>query len=128
MNEGPVNFKPSDVDLRSSYPPLVGSMGSTEAEIAAAMIVRTCQVNGDAWQDVPAPMIGKVIKNDIAAMIEPFHSLNGNPFCRPSIQRLVDSGCAEWVGEPGRVIRFTRKGLEGLEKHVVGVATSGSGR
>jgi hypothetical protein len=113
-----VDFKPSDVSLCASFPPLVATMGHTEAELAAAMLVRTCQVRGDAWQDVDTRMLGEVITEDLRTKHEPFHSMNGNPFCRPDAFDLVERGCAEWVGEPGWVLRFTQRGLEMLRKHV----------
>jgi hypothetical protein len=111
-----VDFKPSDVNLCSSFPPLVGTMGRTEAECAAALLVRACQVLGDAWQDVETRTLGEVIKADLEAKREPVHSMNRNPFCRPDAYDLVKRGCAEWVGEPGKVLRFTPQGLDGLRK------------
>jgi hypothetical protein len=113
-----VDFKPTDVNLCDSFPPLVGTMGRTEAELAAALLVRACQVLGDAWQDVEVRALGAVIRDDLAAKREPFHSMNRNPFCRPDAYDLVQRGCAEWVGEPGQVLRFTPKGFDGLRKVV----------
>lgn len=113
-----VDFKPSDVNLCSSFPPLVGTMGRTEAELAAALLVRVCQVRGDAWQDISAVAIGEVIREDLQAGREPFASMNRNPFCRPDVYDLVKRGCAEWVGEPGRVLRFTQRGLDALRRVV----------
>ena len=111
------DFKPSDVNLCDSFPPLVGTMGRTEAEIAAALLVRACQVRGDAWQDVDVRTLGEVIKADLEAEREPLHSMNGNPFCRPDAYDLVELCCAEWV-EPGKALRFTQKGLDSLRKVV----------
>lgn len=113
-----VDFKPSDVSLLDSMPPLVDTMGRAEAEAAAALIVRTCQARGDAWQDVGPRAIGEVIRADLEAKREPFHSLNHNPFFRPDPSSLVKCGCAEWVGQPGGAVRFTAKGFEGLRRVV----------
>jgi hypothetical protein len=110
------DFKPSDVDMCSSFPPLVGTMGSSEAECAAALVVRACQVQGDAWQDIDVHTLRGVIRADLEAKRNPVHSMNRNPFCRPDACDLVKLGCAEWVGEPGKVLRFTQRGLDGLRK------------
>ena len=72
------DFRPSDVYL--GVPPLVGTMGHAEREFAAALIVRACQVNGDAWHPIEPAELGRVIKADIAAGTEPIASLNHNPF------------------------------------------------
>lgn len=113
-----VNFKPSDVNLRDSFPPLVDTMGSTETESAATLLVRVCQISGDAWGDVDVRALGEVIKADLSEMREPLYSMSRNPFCRPDLCGLVQRGCAEWVGEPGGVIRFTQLGLDRLHKVV----------
>ncbi len=113
-----VCFKPSDVSLYDSFPPLAGTLGKTEAELAATLLVRASQVHGDVWQDIHVRMLGEVIRADLGAKREPLHSMNRNPFCRPDVWQLVKLGCAEWVGEPGKVLRFTEKGLDGLYKAV----------
>lgn len=113
------DFRPSDVDLRRSFPPLVGTMGHAEAEFAATLIVRVCQVRGDAWQDVGIDAIGEVITADLGAEREPLHSMNRNPFCGANPHDLVKRGCAEWVGEPGGTLRFTQKGFAGLRRHAL---------
>jgi hypothetical protein len=112
------NFKPSDVNLCASFPPLVGTMGRTEAEIAAALLVRACQVRGDTWQDVDVRTLAEVIGRDIIDKRDPIHAMDRNPFCRPDGYALVATGCADWVGEPGAVLRFTAKGFDGLRKVV----------
>lgn len=115
------NFKPSDVNLCDSFPPLVGTMGRTEAEIAAALLVRACQMRGDVWQDVSIGAIFNAFSADLQADREPFHSMKGNPFCRPDFHDLAKRGCAFWIGEPGEpgsLLRFTAKGFDGLRKVV----------
>jgi hypothetical protein len=108
-------MKPTDIDLCRSFTPLVGVFGHTEAELAASLLVRACQVQGDQWQDVDCRALGAVIKADLEIQREPFHSMNGNPFCRPDVHDLVKRGFAEWV-DPLRVVRFTQAGLAALQK------------
>lgn len=117
----PVTFKPSDVDLLGSFPPLCATMGRTERELAAALLVRGCQARGDEWKAVPLRMLGEVIGEDLDAKREPLHSINRNPFCRPDMHDCVAKGFATWVGEPGTPeygVEFTEKGLEALRRWV----------
>lgn len=109
-------FKPSEIGL-AHFPPLVDTMGRTEAEIAAALLVRACQEHGDVWQDIDPRMVGQVIVADIAAKREPVHSLNRNPFCKPDFHDLVKRGFAQWVGEAGGPLRFTQRGLDAIARH-----------
>ncbi len=111
-----VDFKPSDVILVGI--PLTGTMGRAEAEAMATLLVRTCQVQGNAWQNVEPRAIGEVIQADLAAEREPLHSLNRNPFFRPDPHELVRRGFAEWAGGEGKSLRFTPAGLERLRKWV----------
>ena len=112
-------IKPSEVDLGASFPPLVGTMGHTEAELAAALLVRACQVNGDAWQDISIAQILEVVAADIEANRQPIAAMNRNPFCRPDAYDLVKRGFAEWVADPGQALRLTQRGLDVLAAKVV---------
>ncbi len=106
------SFKPSEVVLRLL--PLIETIGKTEAEFAAAMIVRTCQVEGDYWQPVEPKTIERVIKGDLDLKCEPFYSNRGNPFLRPNIWELVKRGFARWTDEPGKTVEFTDDGIQAL--------------
>lgn len=116
-------FKPYDVNMRASYPPLVGTMGRIPAEVAAALIVRACQANGNVWQDVDLAMIGEVAAADIAAGHEPLTTMSKNPLLllRPDFNDLVARGRAEWVGG---LLRITPFGFDGLRKFVAPFAIS----
>lgn len=112
-------YLPSQVDLLGSYPPLVGTLKRTEREIAAALLVRTCQVNGDRWQPVVPRMIGEMLKVDLDAGTEPLASLNNNPFARPDFHELVAEGYATGdltVG--GSPIELTEKAFEAMRRWV----------
>ncbi len=113
-------FKPSDVNLLGSFPPLVGTMGRSEREAAAALIVRTCQVNGDIWAPVMPLDCGKMLEADIEARAEPFYTLNRNPVFRPDVNDLVSAGYASWFNGsfPKGGVEFTSKGLAALLRWV----------
>ncbi len=85
-------FKPSQVDITSSFPPLVATMGKCEREIAAAIIVRACQENGDTWAPVSPVAFKNVMREDISAKREPLFSISTNPFARPDFTDLVATG------------------------------------
>lgn len=92
-------LKPSDVLLR--FPLLHGTFGKAEAEWAAGLIVRACQLQGDEWKAVTAADIGDAMRADMAAKTEPLASLTRNPFFRPDVWQLIDRGFARWVDSPG---------------------------
>lgn len=113
------DFKPSDVYL--GVPPLVGTMGHAEREFAAALIVRACQVEGDAWHPIGPAELGRVIKADIAAGTEPIASLNQNPFFKPNFYELADGEHGRWVGEPGKSpLELTAHGIEMIRVRQLG--------
>ena len=108
------DFKPSEVRL--SFLPLIGTLGRTEREIAAALIVRTCQVNGDTWQPVTPRMIGDTLRRDVEDGVEPFASLNGNPFARPDFWDLVAQGYASGDPSKDEPLALTDKALVAISK------------
>lgn len=93
-------MKPSEVFLAAV--PLVGTLDHAEAEFAASLIVRVCQVDGDAFAPVISKRVGEVLKADSEAKTEPMASLLLNPFFRPDFYDLVERGFARWLGEPGK--------------------------
>lgn len=112
------SFKPSDVFL-VAFPPLVGTMGKAELEAAAAMLVRACQVNGNEWSPRSPMDVGLALKADIDAGVEPWTSLNRNPFFRPDFRTLIDSGFARYTDESLEApIEFTPMGLQALRPWV----------
>jgi hypothetical protein len=116
------SFKPSQVDLNFTLPnPFVGLFEHIEAELAAAVIVRACQVLGDIWQSVELKALGEIILRDNDARVEPIYSIFRNPFCHPSPHDLVKRGYATWVDSAdghGNALAFTSKGMERLSKRV----------
>lgn len=115
-------FKPSDVSLTLSFPPLCNTMGKAEREQAATMIVRCCQLNGDTWQACAPTQLGETLTADIAAQAEPLHALSRNPFFRPDFHALVEKGYARFLGDVEAAknvpIELTQKGLESLVLYV----------
>lgn len=96
MKPDETNFAPGDVVLAPV--PLVGTMGRTEVEHAAAILVRVCQVRG-AWGAVTTGDVREVGLADVAAG-QPLASMWTNPFLRPEFGGLVERGFARWHGEP----------------------------
>jgi hypothetical protein len=112
MSEQP--FKPSDVLI--VVPPLCGTMERAEREFAAALIVRACQVDGDAWQAIKLARAFDVFTADVAAGVEPFVSLSRNPFFRPRSHLLGDGKFGSWIGDDA--IELTSAGIEALRRWV----------
>lgn len=109
-------FKPSQVSLYTPMP-FVGTFKRAEHEIAAAMIVRACQVHGDVWQGVTPAMILKMLEDDTTAGTNPMASLQTNPFARPDMWGLIDAGYAQDIGTPEqRLIVFTEQGFARMEE------------
>jgi len=104
-----IDFKPSHVVL--AVPPLTGTMGRAEREHAAAIIVRTCQVQGDEWKSVTEDQVMAMLTADLEAGTQPFVSLIKNPFFKPDPAALVAAGFAKRDGE---ALELTAKGIEAL--------------
>jgi hypothetical protein len=86
-------MKPSDVILCGPVP-LVDTMHRIEREIAAGLIIRTLQVNGDVWRPVRLDELHTVFLADCAAGTEPWASLDSNPMYRPDFIDLAEAGYA----------------------------------
>jgi hypothetical protein len=108
-------FPPSAVRLEPI--PLLSTFDRSEQELAAALIVRCCQVSGD-WHPVPPGEVGRVIKADIEAGNEPFASISRNIFLSPDVWSLVANRHACWTGKPGGEVEFTAQGFERLRRWV----------
>jgi hypothetical protein len=112
------SFKPSEVFL-ITFPPLVGTMGKAEVEAAASMLVRVCQVDGNEWKPCSPQEVGLTLKADIDNKVEPWTSLNRNPFFRPDFHELVALGFARFTTEDEHApIEFTEQGLEAMRRWV----------
>jgi hypothetical protein len=128
-------FNPSAVNLLGCFPPLVDTMGKTEAEVAATYIVRTLAASGDTWRPVTWKECRERIKADCIAVEKAggpnkapavermIFDLLRNPFTRPDVDELVRRGFARWISEPGMPVRaaieLTDEGRERLRRWVV---------
>lgn len=112
------DYLPSQVMLNASFPPLVATMKRTEREIAAALIVRACQVHGDRWQAVSPKLIGETLQADVAARTEPMASLSSNPFARPDFHSLVAEGYASGDLATHAPLELTEKAFEAMRRWV----------
>ena len=92
-------------------------MGHAECEHAAALLVLTCETNGDAWGPVTPRQVGEAIKAALDSGHEPWGSLNRNPFFRPDFHELVAKGFARWTEAEGKgPIELTPKGIEAMRR------------
>jgi hypothetical protein len=101
-------FLPSEVLI--DVPPLTGTMQKTEVEIAAGLITRLCQIDGDKWRAVSPADFLKLKDDDH----EFSHMLRTNPFARPDVWKLIELGFARWVGEPGGAVELTTKAFDAM--------------
>lgn len=119
-------FTPTHVDLTGSFPPFVATFERSEAECAAAGMVRALQVLGRDWESVTFEEISDVVEADVmvagefgkhcTSVARFIADMAINRFCRPSFVDLVERGYAERVGEDA--IKFTDKGLSRLARWV----------
>jgi hypothetical protein len=111
------SFLPSQVMLSSS--PLVGTMDNSEREFAAALLVRACQVLGDAWKPVELRDLGQVMKSDVDQGHEPLTSFKANSFFNPNFDLFADGVYGRWLGVPREsALEFTERGIEALRRWV----------
>lgn len=109
------SFRPSDVVIVGALP-FTGTLNHVEREVAAALIVRVCQVEGDRWQSVALAQIVATFEADIAAQREPWATMNRNPFLPPpGFDELVAHGFAGWTGDRER-IELTAAALDAIAR------------
>ena len=127
MSTSGPEFKPGDVNLLGSFPPLCATMGKTEVEVAAAYLCRALSVKGNEWRPIKWAEISEVVKADIKtatgdkSQVLPklFADLARNPFAVPDFHTMVAKGFARWLGEPGKSeLEMTDAGRERLRKWV----------
>lgn len=91
--------------------PLVATLGRSEREVAAAMIVLVLAQDGDTWRPVIPQETGAALK---AALELPEYKCFRNPLLRPDFHDLVAKGFAKFLETPpvaGTAIEFTEAGL-----------------
>jgi hypothetical protein len=110
-----IDFKPSEIQLLT--PPLTATMGRSEIEFAAALMVWTCAQSGDAWRAVSGVEIRELITKAIDTKAEPVFDWIRNPFLRPDFHGLQERGFAsrEVINDLD-YIAFTEKGFEALRR------------
>lgn len=86
-----VQAKPSEIAL--SALPLGNTMGKAEVEMAAALIIRACQLNGDTWQSISGEDLLEVVRLASAGNA-PEKFWMENPFLSPDYQGLIERGFA----------------------------------
>lgn len=95
-------------------------MGKAEAEAAATLIVRACQVKGDRWQSLAFDEISSVVMADVRGGVEPLASLSENPFWKPDYEEVVKRGFARLTGSDygsEAFVALTEDGIKALQRH-----------
>lgn len=114
------NFRPSRIRLwdRSRDWPLAGLFGAPEADVAAALLVRSCTRGGDAFVAKHPRQIAKAMRADITDGLEPWITMWNDPHApKPAFGLLVLKGFAEFVPEKdGPPVRFSVAGLMKLRE------------
>lgn len=117
------NFRPSRIRLwdRSRDRPLAGLFGAPEADVAAALLVRSCTRGGDAFVAKHARQIEKAMRADIADGLEPWIAMWNDPRVpNPNFGLLVLNTYAEFappfLKNDGMPVRFTVAGLMRLRE------------
>lgn len=117
-------------ERRGPYPPsrvrlegwLTDTMGKSELEQAAMLLVRACAVLGDRWRPLTLVQVNEVWRLDFLNKVYPFSGLVLNPFFRPDFLGLVAHGFARFEGEgppdDGHAFELTTTGIEALERWV----------
>lgn len=99
-------FAPSDVTL-AEVNPLGGTLGRVEREVAAALLVRVCQVRGRF-----APVSLAEVEDLISVGDSWTTALLRNPFQNPSFDELVARGFARVVTDDPMTLELTDTALE----------------
>lgn len=108
-------FHPSAVYLDSG-PPLCATMGRSEREYAAALLVWACQQKGDRWRPVNTTELEEMLFAARMLGREPVSSWLRNPFMKPDMRELADHGFARWLDD--HTIELTEAGIERLRRWV----------
>lgn len=115
-------FKPSHVALTT--PPLTATMGKTEVECAAAVIVFALARGGDEWRPITAKEVGGVIRHAMDNGVEPVKSWSSNPFLTPDFAGLIAGGfVTRTPSDDGAVLEFVPAAIERLRPWVLGLAS-----
>ena len=105
-------MKPSEI-LVFDVLPFPGTFGSVEAELMAALYVKTCVRRGDMWAPQDLESLRDTVRQGVYT--DRFvRELVENPFLRLDIQRLVEETDAAHLVEG--VLTFTEAGFERLRR------------
>ena len=112
-----VSFKPKDITLSTPLPLANSDMRKVEREFAAALIVRALQKADNEWKPIALKLIQDSYNEDVRAKLEPWASIERNPFYRPDFVGSIEFGLIESGTIDGMThLVFTEKGLQALSK------------
>lgn len=110
--------KDQQMKLLTMMPPLAGTLGKVEVEIAAAIILYVLYISGREWTS-------SVTEKDLVQTLDkyggsvPLRWWVTNPFLRPSFAALIESGWAVKEETPdGHVLTLTPAALERVASHL----------
>jgi hypothetical protein len=106
--------------LLRETPPLKATLGRSELEYAAALILCALHRLGRAWTEpLSAKEIGATLSDAFNAGEQPICSWARNPFLRPDWDGLVERGFAQRDETPdGDVLTLTPAALERVAAHL----------
>lgn len=99
-------MKPSAVPFRSFPFCLVDTLGKTELEVAAGILVMYCAEHGDEWQPVTREQVREFLREHVEKL---------NPFAPPDFVGLQRLGLATWHAETA-ALQLTPKCLSLIER------------
>lgn len=113
-----MTFQPSQIVI--TIPPLGDTMGKCEREVAAALLVLTCELLGDAWGPVTIEQVALAVAHAIKTR-QIWSDMATNPFLKPDFHSLAKHGFARWSGIEGKgALELTAEGLERLSRWAPG--------
>jgi hypothetical protein len=108
------DYLPKDVQLIAPSL-LAGTMRKAEAEFAAALVVLSCQLRGNAWQPTSTDHIAAALSVELERETE-IGRLVRNPFFRPNAGELVARGFARRVDDD--TVELTEAAFEAMRPWV----------
>lgn len=102
--------------IANQHCPLTDTLGRSEREVAAAILVIALAESGDTWGPISPRTTAITLKS---VFERPEYSFLKNPFLRPDYADLVTKGFARWTmpdDGPKSPIEFTEIGIHAIQR------------